>query len=384
MKIVFVSPGLSEHEDYVKGDLFGGEYQGFYLSKEFAKRGHEVYIIRRWYDGPKEEEIKGIKVINVASPSIHLSTIGDAIIHLIFSKYAAKEIKRIKPDILNIMGKYSAYSVCKLHIPTVHIAHIKPQDLQPSNRTFLRGILDSHHPTKLLELRIYSNSDAIVALNEEQRQYFCNRGFKAVFLPNGIEIERYTPNYSDVGYIFFGGRLLKSKGLQYLIKAYSMLNSEIRDKFELVIGGFGPEKENLERLASECGIKNRVNFIPWLSNLDFIRKVSGCTVYVLPSFSEGLPVVLLEAMALGKPVVASNIPGIQDVITHGKDGFLFEAGNVSQLKEYLELLLEDEDLRRRIGKNARKTVEEKYTFKKVADSYLELYEEVIENYGRKR
>ena len=93
---------------------------------------------------------------------------------------------------------------------------------------------------------------------------------------------------------------------------------------------------------------------------------------------------LLEAMALGKPVVASDIPGIQEVITHAKDGFLFETGNVSELQKYLELLLESSELRREIGKNARKTVEERYTFKKVADNYLKLYEGLIHNYERKK
>ena len=370
---------MVEHEDYKNSDVLGTEYQVFGLSKEFVKRGHEVYIVRRWYDSPKEEEIQGIKVINIASPSISDSTIGKAVNHVIFSKYATKEIKRIKPNILNLTGKYSSYSVCKLKIPTIYTTHTPPSDLVP-----FKTRLGSLHPTKWLEPRIYSNCDVIVALNEEHRQYLSDRGFKAVFIPNGVEIENYMLNYSDDRYIYFTGRWVKQKGLQYLIKAYSMLSSELQDEFGLVIGGFGPEKENLEALVSKLGIKNRVIFLPWIPNSDFIKKIASCSVYAMPSFYEGLPVALLEAMALGKPVIASNIPGIHEVITHGRDGFLFKAGNVSQLKEYLELLLEDEELRKRIGKNARKTVEEKYTFEKVADSYLKLYEEVIEDYGRKR
>ena len=378
LKIAFSTSGIVEHEDYKNGNILGTEYQVFGLAKELVKRGHEISIVRRWYDGPKEEEIQGIKVINVASPSLNDFTIGKAINYVIFSKYATKEIKRIKPDILNLAGKYSSYSVCKLDIPTVHTTHLIPSGLLPSDLAPLRrGIMGSLHPTKWLESRVYSNCDVIVALNEEQRQYLSNSGFKAVYIPNGVEIEKYTPNYSDEGYIYFAGRIVKSKGLQYLIKAYSMLNSEIRDEFELVIGGFGPEKENLENLASKLGIKNRITFLPWLSNLDFIKKIACSSVYVMPSLFEGLPVALLEAMALGKPVIASNIPGIQEVLTHGKDGFLFKAGDVFEFKKYLELLLEDKDLQKRIGKNARKTVEEKYTLEKVADSYLKLYEELL-------
>ena len=242
MRIAFSTSGAVEHEDYKSGDVLGTEYQVFGLSKELVKRGHEVYIIRRWYNNQKEEEIQGIKVINVASPNLHGSTIVKAINHVIFSKYAAEEIKRIKPDILNLTGKYSSYSVCKLNIPTVHTTHIIPSSLLPSGLApFRRSIVGNLHPTKWLESRIYSNCDVIVALNEEHRRYLSDRAFKAVFIPNGVEIENYTLNYSDEGYIYFAGRIVKSKGLQYLIKAYSMLSSEIQDKFELVIGGFGPE-----------------------------------------------------------------------------------------------------------------------------------------------
>lgn len=376
MKIAFIT-GAAEHEDYKSGDVLGTEYQVFGLSKELVKRGHEVYIVRRWYDSAKEEEILGIKVVNVAPPNLHGSTLGKAMNQVLFSIYAIKEIKRIKPDILNLTGKYSSYGVCKLDIPTVHVTHTTPMGLLPKDVAPFRGILGSLHPTKWLESRIYSNCDVIVALNEEHRQYLSNKGFKAVFIPNGVEIEKYTPNYSDERYIYFTGRLVKQKGLQYLIKAYAMLSSEIRDEFELVIGGFGPEKENLEDLKSKLGIKNRITFIPWLPKSDFIKKIASCSVYVLPSLCEPFGVVIIESTASGKPVIASNIPGPNEIITHGKDGFLFEAGNVFELKKYLELLLEDEKLRKRIGKNARRTVEERYTFEKVADSYIKLFEELL-------
>lgn len=378
MRIAFITPGAVEHEDYKSGDMLGTEYQVFGLSKELVRRGHEVYIVRRWYDGEKNEEIQGIKVINVASPTLPNSTIGKAMNRVLFSKYARKEITQIKPDILNLTGKYSSYCVCKLDIPTVHVTHIIPMDLLPKDVVPFRGIFGSLHPTKWLESRIYSNCDVVVALNGEHKQYLHNRGFKTIFIPNGVDIEKYAPNYSDEGYIFFAGRLIKLKGLQYLIKAYSMLSSELKDDFKLVIGGFGAEKENLEKLASVYEIKDRVVFIPWLSNLDFIRKISDCTLYVLPSLYETFGIVIIEAMASGKPVIASDIPGPKDIITHGKDGFLFDTGNVSELNRYLEILLDDERLRKSIGTSARKKVEENYTFEKVADKYIDIFNRLLD------
>ena len=377
MKIAFSTSGTVEHEDYKSGDMLGIEYQVFGLSKEFVKRGHEVYIVRRWYDSPREEELQGIKVINVASPTLPGSTIGNAINHVIFSKYAAKEVKRIKPDILNLTAKYSSYSVCKLDIPTIYTTHMPPHYLVPKDLVSFRGALGNFHPTKWLESKIYSNCDAIVALNEEHRQYLSNRGFKAVFIPNGVEIENYTPNYSDEGYIYFTGRLFTQKGLQYLIEAYSMLSNELKDEFKLVIGGFGPERKNLEDLASKLGIKNRINFLPWIPNLEFIKRIANCSVYVMPSLFEGLPVTFLEACACGTPIITTNKGDKLDWI-HDNVGYVVEYDK-DQLRAAIFRVLSEEGLRRRFEEEGRRLVEKEFRWDKVVKKVEEIYEETTSN-----
>ena len=105
--------------------------------------------------------------------------------------------------------------------------------------------------------------------------------------------------------------------------------------------------------------------------------LSKCSVFVLPSLFECMPVTLLEAMASGKPVIASDIPGPKDIITQRYDGFLFEKGNVEELKKYLGIIFDDKKLRKRIRENARKTVEEKYTFQKITQHYFETCEQIL-------
>ena len=101
--------------------------------------------------------------------------------------------------------------------------------------------------------------------------------------------------------------------------------------------------------------------------------LAKCSIFVLPSLFETFGIVLIEAMASGKPVIASDIPGPQDIIRNGYNGFLFEKANEKELGKYLKLLIEDHSLRKQIGKNAQKTVEEQYTFEKVAEEYLSVF-----------
>ncbi|RLC74321.1 MAG: hypothetical protein DRI61_16895 [Chloroflexi bacterium] len=230
---------------------------------------------------------------------------------------------------------------------------------------------------------MYKSCNTIVTLNEEHSQFFNKKGYRTVIIPNGIDIEKYTPNYSDKRYVLFGGRFSKEKGLDCLIRAYSRLKEELQREYKLVLVGSGPEKAKLQKLASKLGMKDRLNFIPWLHSEAFIKKISNCSVFVLPSLYETFGIVVLEAMALGKSVIASDIPGPQDIITHGHDGFLFEKGNAYELKKYLELCLSDKKLRTKMGKNARKTVEERYTFEKIADRYINLFEMLLEEKNEK-
>jgi glycosyltransferase involved in cell wall biosynthesis len=109
--------------------------------------------------------------------------------------------------------------------------------------------------------------------------------------------------------------------------------------------------------------------------------MSRCSVFVLPSFFEVNPVVVLEAMASAKPVIARANMGTVDIIIHGKNGYLYSSDD--ELRKYLDMLLSDNNLRKKMGRNARETVEQEYTFSRIADRYEELFYTLIENRDRR-
>ena len=191
-------------------------------------------------------------------------------------------------------------------------------------------------------------------------------------IPNAVDPNCYK-NYSDEGFILYAGRLVPHKKVDELIRVYSDISKDFNEN--LIIIGSGPCERELKAEVASLGLEKRVRFIPFLPRTKYREYLSKCSFFVLPSEAEAFGVVIIEAMASGKPVIARNIIGPRDIITHGYNGFLFE--NIHELKKYLRLLLSDEGLRKKMGKNARRTVEEKYTFSKVAKQYLELYESLL-------
>lgn len=380
MKIVFISPGITKNEDYKGGNLGGIETQIYGLAKEFLKRGNEVYIIRKWRKPIDVESFEGIKIINIHSPinidsDIRISPFGAVLSRLIYSKLAARKVGEIKPDIMLMNERLSTYFVSKLDVFKVFVIHIPPYD-------FMKNYLTENNRLKhcfsvlldKLEENAMNRSNIIVALNKDIQLYQQTKRINTAFIPNGIDIEKYKEG-CDGGYILYGGRLVDEKGIHHLLQAYSEIKEELQNRVKLMIIGSGPSEKSLKAIAKSMGIVDRVDFIHWLPISEFREKVKNCSVFVLPSVFETFGIVVIEAMASGKPVIASDIPGPRDIITHGKDGLLFEKQSSKELSKHLELLLEDKTLMENLGENARKTVENNYTFEKISTKYLELFEE---------
>lgn len=368
MRVVFCMHGTPEYGDYRQGNLLGTESAVFELANELSKRGYEIYIIRRWKNGsPKEEIINNIHLVNVVIPDILNQYLSSGLLLFVLSIYSRNEVKRINPDICVLSELFSSFFVCTLNTPKIYVTHNSPGNLY-SDRSFLKNIIKN-----LLERFVFRNCNSIVTLNSTIHKYLTDLGYNCEFIPNGINIKRYYINSCDGKFIFFGGRFSRIKGVDCLIKAYSILSEEIKNEYKLLLVGDGPEKTTLETLVQDLSISDKVNFIKWLPSSEFIKQMSGCSIFVLPSLSECMPVTLIEAMALGKPVIASNVPGSNDLITQGYNGFLFEKENHCQLSEYITFLISDESLRINIGLNARKTIESRYTFEQIADRYSKIF-----------
>ena len=189
------------------------------------------------------------------------------------------------------------------------------------------------------------------------------------------------PTFTDLGlflkekdirydkFIVSVGQLEKVKGIDILIKALSKIEHEFSD-FKLIIIGDGKEKENLKNLSSNLKIQDKIEFKGKLSLKETKDVIKNCYSLVLSSLSEGLPRVLMEAMALGKPVIASNVGGIPELIKENENGFLFEKGNSEELAQKLRVLLKDEVLVKKMGKKGKEIIENKFSNEKYVKNYV--------------
>ena len=173
-------------------------------------------------------------------------------------------------------------------------------------------------------------------------------------------------------------KLWEGKGHTILIHAFEGLKREIPEAV-LVIAGEGYLRDKLSDLVDRLGLKGSVLFTGF--QMDVRRIIATFDVAVLPSFFEGMGRVLLEAMAMGKPVVASSVGGIPDLVHHGKTGFLVTPGSVSELKSGLLTLIRNKALAKEMGEEGRMRISEEFSAGRMAQSIEKLYRELLQTKG---
>ena len=229
--------------------------------------------------------------------------------------------------------------------------------------------------------------DRFIVVSEALRKMLIeNRGIdhhRVVRIYNGIELNRYAPGNIDPGAketasgsaeeILIGcfGRLVWQKGFETLIRAIPDVVSKVA-AVRFVIVGEGMDRDRLEKLAGEIGVRSRLTFTgfagdirPWLSRVD---------VVAIPSLQEGFPMITLEAMAMAKPIVATNISGIDEQLCHSRSALLVPPGSVSALSEALSTLARNRQLAQELGKEARCVVERQFSLERMIDATKRLYD----------
>jgi len=159
------------------------------------------------------------------------------------------------------------------------------------------------------------------------------------------------------------GRLVEIKGYPLLLEAVACLRREGRN-VRLTLAGDGPDRDSLEQQAQRLAIEDRVVFAGWKNQEELRELYLASDVGVLSSFAEGVPVVLMEAMATGVPCVAPRINGIPELIRDGIDGLLFTASEISELVAAIGKLMDSPELRRRMAASSRERVADKYDLQK--------------------
>jgi len=195
---------------------------------------------------------------------------------------------------------------------------------------------------------------------------------KIVHIPNFVNSNKYTPNYSNSNYILYFGRLEEHKGLRTLIAAMKHVKTS-----KLYVVGEGSYQNMLERYSKKNNMKNVV-FLGFVTRKKLIELVRYSLFTVLPSeWYENCPMSVLESFAFGKPVIGANIGGIPDLIDNGSTGILFNSGDVDDLAEKTNYLLNNKNLAVKMGRTARKTVEEKYNENVHYERLMEAYKKSL-------
>lgn len=192
----------------------------------------------------------------------------------------------------------------------------------------------------------------------------------------GLELDRLPPRNRDADEtvrIVCVGRLSPEKGIAGLLQAVAALDPE-RARVQLILVGDGPEQESLAALTSELGLAPSVTFRGRLPEQHTLGEIAGSDILVLPSFMEGLPIVLMEAMALGLPVLASRVAGVPELVRDGENGLLFTPANWTELSQQLQRLVDDAALRHRLGTAGRRTVEAGFDVRRSAGQLARLFE----------
>lgn len=355
-----------------QGEVGGIEIASQNISKHLSKNGNEVFVVAFGKKNITEKIRDNLVVYRLAYPKIKI--LGNMIFWLKIFFTAEK----IKPDIIHCQ-------TIQMGLPCFLFKKIykKPYVV------WCHGF-DVYFPwkfKKIISKIVLNSAGAVVVLTEDMRNEL-KKNFKKdiLVLPNGVDLEKFK-GFSkkilrdklkiplDKKVILFAGELKKVKGSEYLIEAFKKV-SENNSETRLILVGDGSEREKLENIAKKIGIEERINFIGRVSNQGVLEYMAAADIFVLPSLSEGFPLVVLEAMASGLPIVATKVRGISEILKDNENGFLVSSENSEQLFEKIMVLLENDMLIERMS-DYNKNKAEEYNWENVVRKIEEIYLRVI-------
>ncbi len=351
------------------------------LSRELAARGHEVVVVtaRHTSSAPERESIDGFEVLRVKPRMIVLRT-------------------PIAPRMRGVLRNLPV-DLVHAHLPPPLSAHYAADAAEARG---LPLVLTYHCDVEIPSLfgsileTIYRRSLGASTLERAAKVIVTTRTYAAtsravwrqdpVIIPNAVDARRFSPEVDGSGMrerlriprdrptALLVGRIVPHKGVEHFIEAARYLPA-----VQFLVAGEGSSLDAMEHLASNLHVKDRVRFLGRISQENLPKVYAACDFFVLPSVSrlEAFGIVALEAMATGKPVVVTDIPGVREVIEDGREGLLAEPVNPEDLAEKMRHLVTDPDLRREMGRRAREKVLATFTTEKVADQVLQVYGGVL-------
>ena len=351
------------------------------LSKTLIDKGHKVLILTRSSENRiQKEEINGIKVIR--APFIPLYPF----YLYLHGKSANKIFREIEQDIDIVHFHTPLPSFIKTNLPTITTVHtpsltdyqlVKIQSFFDVFSKISARFVSYPQEKKIINVSEIITTSTNSIANELKRHYL--NGKKVIVTGNGVDENFYYPLKKKVSSnrknILFVGRIAPEKGLFDLVECARHLCNKRSDVFFNIVGK-GRDLGKVQRKVRKFGLQNRFIFFGQIEKNNLVKLYQNSTIFVLPSYREGIPTVLLEAMSCGLPVVATDVRGNHDLVTNGKNGILVQARNPKKLADAILKILENRKLSEKLGNAARKTIVEKYTWDNVSSKFLKCYEQL--------
>ena len=366
-------------------DIGGASTYAAELSAALARLGAEPVVITHAHPDRVVRGAEGVEVKQIKG--FVLPALGRAF-SLRLARQLHLHIKHGKFDVIHGLDTYSSmallsvYSACKRKIPSVLTCHsvIKP-----------KGGWQIPYQLLVLTMR---RAGRIIAVSSAARDFCCFLGIpagKVEVIPNGVDMTTFNEavdgssmrarlGVKEEPLIVAAIRLVKRKGPGHLIAAFSKVLKDIPNA-KLAIAGWGPEAANLKIKIDELGIAGSVHMLGAIQREEVAELMAAADVFVLPSLVESFGMVLLEAMAVGTPVVCTRTQGAADIIEGGVNGVTVPPADDDALAEAIVRVSNNRELAKRLRTNGLKTVKEKFSWERTAKLTLASYERVCRKHA---
>jgi glycosyltransferase involved in cell wall biosynthesis len=364
-----------------------------YLSDGLRTRGYETMLVAGTLARGEDSmsfvaDGLGVRIEHLAELSREISPLRDlrAVLRL------ARLIRRERPQILHThtakagaVGRLAALAAGSARPPiVVHTFH----------GHVLRGYFGPvrAYGFRLLERWLATKTTKLIAVSPQVRDDLVALGVapveKFAVIRLGIELEERLRAAAgaraetrklmgvpqDAFVVGWVGRMTGVKNTDDVLAAIRLLHDREVDAYLCMVGD-GPDRDGLERRAHELGITRRCLFLGYQEEV--ARFYAACDTIILPSVNEGTPVSAIESLAAGRPVVATRVGGVPDVVDDGEDGFLVEPGSTKELADRLEQLARDPELRERMGEHGRARMIDRYAVQRLVDDIDQLYQSLL-------
>jgi len=364
LRVLMVTPGFHP----IKG---GTETVVWNLSVELNRRGEHVDVLtfnmdQKWYPKwrGKTERFNGINVFRIPALRVPSTRLNPGI-HLIPGRFT-NLLKQY--DVIHFHEMDFSFPLFSFFVSKPKVFHL--HGLGWSKMSHLRKIILRHV------------ADFYISLTRRMERDLAELGIprsRIVHLPNAVDIDMFRPGgVKEDDLLLYLGRIVPEKGLHILIKSLRYLEKSVR----LVIVGPASSPTYYERILkltqgrNEKG-KHKITYVGVISQAEVIKWYQKASVFVCPSFYEPLGIVNLEAMSCETPVVASNVGGIPEAIQNGRNGILVPPGNVVELARSIQYLLDNPQIRKKIGKEGRRRVTENFSVEIITERLCRIYNQMI-------